>query len=141
MLCVTMLFHYLVCVCVLPLISVHVVMLSYHHSILVLFTNQRPSHSFHLSQSISYISSVIAHLIHHSLFQPITFILAIICHTHVTLSCSLTFTIYQEIRFFLNISIHELSLQRERERDGETDTHTWTHSCMTAHTKAAFCYT
>ena len=49
MLCVTMLFHYLVCVCVLPLISVHVVMLSYHHSILVLFTNQRPSHSFHLS--------------------------------------------------------------------------------------------
>ena len=66
MLCVTILFHYLICFCVLHLSSVHVVTLSYHHFIFVVFTNQIPSHSFRPPQSISYISCVIVHLIHHN---------------------------------------------------------------------------
>ena len=48
LLCVTILFHHLVCVYELHLSCVYAVMLSYHHSTFVVFTNQSPSHSFHL---------------------------------------------------------------------------------------------
>ena len=64
MLCVTILFNHLVCVCVIHLCCVYVVTLSHHHSIFVLFIYQSPSHLFCLPQPISFIPSAIVHLIH-----------------------------------------------------------------------------
>ena len=42
------LFHHLVCACVLNLSCVFAVTLAYHHSIFVMLTDQSPSDSFHL---------------------------------------------------------------------------------------------
>ena len=64
MLCVTILFHHLFCVCVPHLSCVYVVTLSYLYFTFVVFTNQSPSHSFHLPQSISSISFIIVQLFH-----------------------------------------------------------------------------
>ena len=61
MLCLTILFHHPVCVCVLHLSCVYVVTSSSHHSIFGAFTNQSPSHSFYLTQFISLISLIIVH--------------------------------------------------------------------------------
>ena len=61
LLCVTILFHHLVCVCVLRLSWFYVVTLSYHHSIFSIVQKQK---------SIPFISSTIVHLthfVHHSL--------------------------------------------------------------------------
>ena len=91
-LCVTISFHHLVCVCALYLSCVYVVKLSYHHSIIALFTNHSPSHSFHLPWSISLMLLIIVH----QLSEPIIIVhhlFTIFGHTHVTLSFSLTFTI------------------------------------------------
>ena len=74
MLCLTILFHHLVCVCVLHLSCVYVITLSYHHSIFVIhpihFIYHIPSRSFHLPYSISFISSTIFHLVHFIYHTP-----------------------------------------------------------------------
>ena len=64
MLCVSILFHHLVYICVLHISYVYAVTLSNHHSIFVVFTNRSPSHSFHLPQSISFIQLIIVHHFH-----------------------------------------------------------------------------
>ena len=86
LLCATILFHNLVCTCVLHLSYVYFVTSSCHHSILVVFTNQSPSDYF------TY------HNPSHSFFwsQSITFMFIIFGHTHVTLSFSLIFTVDEE---------------------------------------------
>ena len=81
-LCVTISLHHLSCICALHLSCVYVVELSYHHSIIALFTNHSPSHSFHLPWSISLMLLII---VHH--------LFTIFGLTHVTLSFSLTFAI------------------------------------------------
>ena len=93
MLCVAILFHHLVCVCVLHINCVYVFTFPYYHYIFVVFTYQSPSNSAHLLWSISFLSSTIAHLIHFADHSPPPYLLYLViliwhCHSvfHITLS-------------------------------------------------------